>query len=84
MYWYAGMSPVKWDAEVTNRVLPVSRQIFVSVLHDCFVLSKENSVLILCHPPLSKDEIYLSRRAPGKQTVFQQCSTSVMVSTEVS
>lgn len=79
------MPPVKQAAEVTDRECHLyPDRFFVSSLHNCFVLSKENSIIILHDPPHSEDEIYLSRRTPGKLTVFCQCSTAAMVSPEVS
>lgn len=85
MRQYAGMPPVKQDAELTDRECHLyPDRFFVSTLPDRFVLAEENSVNILRDPPHSEDKIHLTRRTPGKQTGFCQCSTAVMVSPAVS
>jgi len=55
MCQYAGTPPVKWAAEVSDRECHLyPDRFFVSTLHDCFVFSKENSVIILRDPPSSQ------------------------------
>lgn len=68
MCQYAGMPPVKQDAEGTDRECHLyPDRFFVSILHDCFVLSKENSFITLRDPPHSEKEICPERLLGSRQ-----------------